>query len=249
MLARRVLPGVSLALLLAGCGGAESNGLFDSTASGAGSSAGGTSADGGSDPGGSNSGGSDSGGGTDAGGTASGGAGDGGTDAGATGGTSTGGASTGGASTGGTSTGGTGTDPGGQVTPGKVLCGDNPCDVAAGNICCKPLSGIFGNFGIPTCLPAFTPCVDTEVAPTVEIECDGPEDCEAGDICCGEFEIVSTGNGNGVARYNSLQCKSSCGPLEENEVVICGRSDAACGPNRICQESTVLDDYRVCVEP
>lgn len=237
MLARRVLPGVSLVLLLAGCGGAESNGLFDSTASGAGPSDGGASADGGSD----------SGGGTDAGGTATGGTSTGGT---STGGTSTGGTSTGGTSTGGTgATGGTETDPGGQVTPGKVLCGDNPCDVAAGNICCKPLSGFFGNFGIPLCLPKITPCVDTDVAPTVEIECDGPEDCQAGETCCGEFDVVDSGNGNGAARYNHLLCKSSCGPLQNNEAVICGRSDAACGPNRICQESTVLDDYRVCVEP
>ncbi len=134
------------------------------------------------------------------------------------------------------------------MTPGHVLCGANPCNVAAGNKCCMPLGGIFGG-GFPTCLPDFTPCVDTDVAPTVEIKCDGPEDCHSGDVCCGEFELISTGPDSATARYERLECQDSCGSIEDGETVICGNADAACRPGQICSDSTVIDDYRVCINP
>ena len=280
MLGRTAFSGVSLVLLLTGCGGADSNGLFESPSDGtgdAGANVGGSSQagtggagsggtnTGGSETGGTNTGGTNTGGtnaggtnaggtnagGTNTGGTNTGGTNTGGTNAGGTnsGGTNSGGTNTGGTNTGGTNTGGTNTGGSGQVTPGHVLCGTAPCDVWAGNVCCKPLGGFFPGGGFPTCLNEIAPCVSTEFAPAVEIECDGPEDCAPGDVCCGEYDIVSTGDGNGVARYTQLSCKSSCGSIQDEEAVICGNSNAGCRPGEFCRDSTVLEGYRICVQP
>ena len=250
MLGRTAFSGVSLVLLLTGCGGADSNGLFESPSDGtgdAGANVGGSSqaGTGGAGSGGTNTGGSETGG-TNTGGTNTGGTNAGGTNS---GGTNSGGTNTGGTNTGGTNTGGTNTGGSGQVTPGHVLCGTAPCDVWAGNVCCKPLGGFFPGGGFPTCLNEIAPCVSTEFAPAVEIECDGPEDCAPGDVCCGEYDIVSTGDGNGVARYTQLSCKSSCGSIQDEEAVICGNSNAGCRPGEFCRDSTVLEGYRICVQP
>lgn len=182
--------GVGALVLGAGCGSSDDGSLYDPGAGGSSAAAGsGTAGTGGSSTGGSSTGGSSTGG--TAGSSASGGSGGGGGSAAGAGGVGgVGGSATGGS--GGSGTGGGGGIPG----SGAVNCGGPICDVTAGQQCC-----VLRNEA-PKCFdPGQERCDCGIVCEEIVVACDGPEDCESGEVCCDE---------DVVAGAHHLVCLADC---------------------------------------
>jgi hypothetical protein len=119
------------------------------------------------------------------------------------------------------STEGGGTDSGvGIGGPGKVVCGDNACQLPASQCCL--------GFPIFGCQPVFPPvCLVS-----AQLNCDDALDCENGRICCA---TVVAGN------IASANCTNGC----NNGVVICNDS-TRCPGNTTCKPFTGLEHYRTC---
>lgn len=208
------------------CGGSDDRGLF------AGDGKGGT------DGGYSGSGGGD--GGTPSGGTS----GDGGTSAtGGVAGTSTGGVAgtagvAGSVSVGGAggSVGGAGGNTGGTggtIAKSSIVCGDGSCGVP-GNFCCQIFSWSSYTWN-GTCAANGAPCSGSDIT------CDGPEDCNVFDECCGQIDDYA-----GQEYYSSFQCvqKGSCDSA--NQRVICGAAPSSCPGGTSCVPSSLLPGYNAC---
>lgn len=172
----------------------------------------------------------------------SGSAGTGGNPTGGTGGSTAGTGGTGGSTAGTGGTGGTG----GGVTgdPGSVTCNGSACRVDQGNKCCVPW---YGSSPTGSCIDENADCDGNGIQDLKnDITCNGPEDCGAGQHCCGETETIGFG-GNQRTVYDSLSCKNSCG---NGEVIICGAFPSECGPNQVCAPSSLLESsYNVCRNP
>ncbi|MDH5672715.1 MAG: hypothetical protein OEZ06_11235 [Myxococcales bacterium] len=65
-----------------------------------------------------------------------------------------------------------------------------------------------------------------EVAAT----CDGPEDCGAGQACCGSFDSASF-------RYTRIACQDSC--TGNDEFPLCS-DDSQCGAGLVCRPSLII---------
>jgi hypothetical protein len=75
---------------------------------------------------------------------------------------------------------------------GTVVCGDAPCEDA--EICCLHGAGQFPN------LTYTLTCTDSCPGTDPEVECDGPEDCGAGEVCCMNPEgVFCTDDCSGMA--------------------------------------------------
>ncbi len=186
----RRLSWVFAATLLAACGSSNSeltNGIpgshVDASAGsgGSGSSSGGTAGSGGASGG--------------AGGSVSGGAGG---SAGATGGTGGSAGATGGTGGSAGATGGAG-GSGGVPGTGSVKCGQKTCAVASQSCC-------FGENVTPYCYKkdAFAGCKCTgTLCEKAVVDCDGPEDCNGGQVCCATKGITGK-------HFDRLSCTTTC---------------------------------------
>ncbi|MEZ4219784.1 MAG: hypothetical protein R3B13_02565 [Polyangiaceae bacterium] len=146
---------------------------------------------------------------------------------GGTGGSGTGGTGTGGTGTGGVGTGGTGT---GGSTAGEVACGStaNPTTCAASEKCCVLTPGL------DYCAPPAQQCACTSPnCDTIDVECDGPEDCP-GQVCCGIFSFQQN-------QYTDLRCQNNCGGPNQRE--ICKPGQQCQNPNFTCSQSPSLPSY------
>ncbi|MCA9626464.1 MAG: hypothetical protein KC766_02305 [Myxococcales bacterium] len=158
-----------------------------------------------------------------------------------TGGTGGSTAGTGGTSTAGT--GGTGTAGTGGVLgdPGVVTCNGGACRVDQGNKCCVPWYG-----WNPTgkCIGENDDCDGNGFQDLKnDITCNGPEDCQMGQHCCGEVQTIGIGGGQRTV-YDRLSCKNSCG---NGEVTVCGAFPSECGSNQVCAQSDILESgYKIC---
>lgn len=182
---------LGLGVVVAACGGNDEQGLFGK---GSGGSAQGGAPSGGSAgvPSGGNAG------------TPSGGASGSGGSAGSVpdGGGSGGSVASGGAAGGGT--GATGGAPSGGTGGGSGVgtgpCGTLTCAFSAGDACCKAEN-------VPLYCSNQTlsnPCKCTGIlCDTLELKCDGPEDCSAGKVCCAERGLTSS-------TWDVVECRETC---------------------------------------
>jgi len=117
---------------------------------------------------------------------------------------------------------------GGGPSSGDIACGIlNPtrCNAAAGERCCILAPGIDHCIGPDEACECTGPDCVTTVA-----ECDGPEDCDDGQVCCGTFD--------GQA-YVSIRCQASCEGSDERE--LCHPGGAPCSnPSASCTRSPSL---------
>lgn len=100
--------------------------------------------------------------------------------------------------------------------PGTVSCpGVSSCQCGGPDVCCVGRRGdeITGSS-----------CQSLESCAGVAFECDGPEDCAEGLICCAS---VPDAGGGGAACVEERDC------FGLNEVTLC-RGDADCGPLENC---------------
>lgn len=181
---------LALAVLVA-CGGSDDADLYKPGTGGSGA----TSGSGGTTP--DASAGAAGGGGAAAGGGVSGG-GAGGAGAGGDGGPA--GAGGDGGSAGASGSGGGGGTGGIPPQPGVGSCGAQLCSFELGASCCvSSTKGLYcanssrGN-----------PCSCNQIGcNTLQIRCDGPEDCPSGQVCCAETGVIGPG-------YDTVQCRSEC---------------------------------------
>jgi len=111
-----------------------------------------------------------------------------------------------------------GSPPVGPVVP----CAGGICN--AGEVCCWN----YQNGNLDHCGQAGT-CG----AGYLQIDCNGPNDCPMGQVCCG--------NHNGQY-YESITCEDAC-----NSVTMCADAPQACMFGATCKQSQVLGDgYMVC---
>jgi hypothetical protein len=90
----------------------------------------------------------------------------------------------------------------------------------------------------PACNPVGTKC-----SPSTDLYCDGPEDCPAGSVCCGQLVQVSTSNGQKTV-YNEVRCAQTC-DYSKYQREFC-HNTSQCTGGRTCHSSQFLSAYKVC---
>lgn len=109
-----------------------------------------------------------------------------------------------------------------------VYCNNAPC--AAGEICCFNTKQQNDHCGQPdACGDGF-----------IELECNGPEDCPGGGICCADVDYTKN------PPYKGISCKQSCNSPTQN-LIVCSDANPACPLGSQCESSQVLGQgYKVC---
>jgi hypothetical protein len=120
---------------------------------------------------------------------------------------------------------------GGATGIGTGKCGDKICAFVAEDYCCKP------NNAAPYCANE-TVGNDCECSGafcfTIDIHCDGAEDCGGGEVCCADTGFTG-------GDYNVVECRSTCetptigGP----QYVVCHLGNPEC-PKGTCQPDAGL---------
>lgn len=134
-----------------------------------------------------------------------------------------------GGSAGGASGGSAGTTASGGTGGGSgqsIACGTKSCALP-GSYCCNHPNQP------DECLASATSCTFG-----VEMKCDGPEDCGAGEVCCGAIFV----QGQNIS-YTSTACAATCSG--KNARVVCG-SSGKCPTGLTCGTSELLPPYLDC---
>jgi len=126
---------------------------------------------------------------------------------------------------GGTGTGGQAGAGGATGSAGVLDCAGTDCFVSQGQECCYALSAGWGQ-----CKDQGTACYGTRV------RCDGPEDCDTGQVCCAR--LASNGQS-----YTQVQCRSSCA---SSEFEVCTSNPKVCPTSTSCLKSALLPAVSVC---
>jgi hypothetical protein len=127
--------------------------------------------------------------------------------------------------------------PAGDVAPG-VSCGVGlvtQCAQDTEKCCVRSLE-------TDTCIPSGESC-DCGLANCAVMEafCDGPEDCGAGEVCCGTLSQSGAG-------YDTFECATSC-QSTGNQRIACHEQDSKCSGGDICANSQLLTNVQVCIDP
>jgi hypothetical protein len=64
---------------------------------------------------------------------------------------------------------------------------------------------------------------------TTAVLCDGPEDCQAGEQCCGTYS-------NQIGTYSEVECQSAC---QAGQLTMC-HTPNDCSPGQACMPSMAL---------
>lgn len=91
-----------------------------------------------------------------------------------------------------------------------------------------------------SCIPVGDSC--TCEVPGCEVataRCDGPEDCDGGEVCCGTI------SGN---RYAFFQCSSDCSSSGSQREA-CHDGDGTCPQGLACANSQLLTNLQICIDP
>lgn len=92
------------------------------------------------------------------------------------------------------------------------------------------------------CIAADAACAcELEGCTVMEAYCDGPEDCAAGEVCCGTLASNSAG-------YVSFECATQC-MSSGNQRVACHVNATECPAGDICANSQLLTNVQVCIDP
>jgi hypothetical protein len=127
--------------------------------------------------------------------------------------------------------------PAGEVAPG-ASCGVGlvtQCAPDTEKCCVRSLEP-------DTCIPAGQDCTcSLQNCATLEVHCDGPEDCADGQVCCGTLSQ----NGAG---YDDFVCAASCQSSGQQRIA-CHEQDSKCTGGDICANSQLLTNVQVCIDP
>jgi hypothetical protein len=116
---------------------------------------------------------------------------------------------------------------------GQIKCGNSTCTQST-SFCCQEI--VVGGYS-PKCFNIGQQCIGPD------IECDGPEDCGGGQVCCGQ--ISGTG---GTSFYSSFECRAGndCSQ-QQGRRVVCGSQPSVCPSGTNCGASGLLPEYNVCL--
>ena len=97
-----------------------------------------------------------------------------------------------------------------------------------------------------TCIPLDATC-DCQYAgcQVMQAYCDGPEDCEGNEVCCGTVSILNFSD----IRYTLIECTTQCNTAMGSQYEVCHQGETECGPGMICANSQLLTNIQVCVDP
>jgi len=127
--------------------------------------------------------------------------------------------------------------PAGEVAPG-VSCGVGlvtQCAPDTEKCCVRSLE-------TDTCIDSAEACTcSLQDCDTLEVQCDGPEDCADGQVCCGTLS-------GGGAGYDIFVCATTCDGQGQQRVA-CHEQDPQCTGGDICANSQLLTNVQVCIDP
>jgi hypothetical protein len=114
---------------------------------------------------------------------------------------------------------------------GTIACQQAACDVGSRQTCC------FGDGVTPHCfggnLGGQCNCVGI-ICTSIVVECDGPEDCPSGQLCCGEEGITDS-------VFTHLYCRNGCpGGTTVTRTEICHPGGVACKNGNQCNSDNQL---------
>ena len=83
------------------------------------------------------------------------------------------------------------------------------------------------SLAVDICLDRDAPCgCDLSGCEVMEVRCDGPEDCNAGESCCGTLTL----DGTSTTGYSSFACARQCRP-EQNQRAACHKAEQRALPD------------------
>jgi len=137
-----------------------------------------------------------------------------------------------------------GTDAGDtEPTPGigavrGVSCGvglPTLCEIGKEKCCVRSLE-------TDTCIAESAMCdCELQNCTVMETHCDGPEDCETGQVCCGTLAQ----NGGG---YDDFVCAAQCQATGQQRVA-CHEGETMCPSGLTCANSQLLTNVQICIDP
>jgi hypothetical protein len=100
------------------------------------------------------------------------------------------------------------------------------------------------------CIAMDAPCTcDVPGCTTLEARCDGPEDCNQGQVCCGTLQDSSSPEFSDQAnRYMEFTCQSNC-DYNGAQRIACHQMDPQCPTGTICTNSQLLTNLQICIDP
>ena len=99
------------------------------------------------------------------------------------------------------------------------------------------------SLSVDTCIPSANACAcDTPDCVAAAVRCDGPEDCGAGQACCGTPAL----DGDDARGYRSFVCAPRCAA---DELQACHAGQSPCPLGLVCTNSQFLTNMQVCVDP
>jgi hypothetical protein len=110
--------------------------------------------------------------------------------------------------------------------------------------CCKR------SLSVDSCQPVATACeCDDEDCSTIEVRCDGPEDCPSGQLCCANDGSSGGASGRprfpGAVRYIAFACAASCSSAVRQAC----HSMTDCPSQLTCAIDQTLASISTCTDP
>jgi hypothetical protein len=101
-----------------------------------------------------------------------------------------------------------------------------------------------------SCIDVDAPCTcDVSGCTTLETHCDGPEDCDDGQVCCGTLQDSSSPEFSFQANhYIGFSCRADC-DYYGTQRAACHQADPQCPAGTICANSQLLTNLQVCIDP
>lgn len=91
-----------------------------------------------------------------------------------------------------------------------------------------------------SCIESGASCeCDAKDCITLEAHCDGPEDCDTGQVCCGTLSGSS---------YSEFSCQSDC-RYNGTQRIACHQVEPDCPSGTVCSNSQLLTNLQVCIDP
>lgn len=107
------------------------------------------------------------------------------------------------------------------------------CELGSEKCCVRSLE-------TDTCIPEGDACnCGLSGCSVLEVFCDGPEDCEGGQVCCGTLAGSS---------YSSFTCEDSC-DYRGSQRIACHEEMDECPAGDVCANSQLLTNVQVCIDP
>jgi hypothetical protein len=109
------------------------------------------------------------------------------------------------------------------------------CEIGKQKCCVRSLQ-------TDTCIDESAMCsCELQGCTVMQTHCDGPEDCENGQVCCGTLAQ----NGNG---YTDFVCAAQCQATGQQRIA-CHDTEDKCPSNLICANSQLLTNVQICIDP